>query len=86
MIGDFDSLTKEEFQLVKQQVSKITVLQVEKDETDTHIAIEKALTYQPDEIILTAVTGGRLDHYEAVLHDLCRFQMDNPEYSFLHPK
>ncbi|TQR17437.1 thiamine diphosphokinase [Psychrobacillus soli] len=82
VIGDFDSLTKDEFQLVKQQVSKMTVLQVEKDETDTHIAIEKALTYQPDEIILTAVTGGRLDHYEAVLHDLCRFQMDYPKILF----
>ena len=82
VIGDFDSLTKEEFHLVKQQVSKVTVLQVEKDETDTHIAIEKALTYQPDEIILTAVTGGRLDHYEAALHDFCRFQMDYPDILF----
>ncbi|MFJ8063864.1 thiamine diphosphokinase [Psychrobacillus sp. NPDC096426] len=82
IIGDFDSLTKEEFQLVKQRVSNVTVLEVEKDETDTHIALQKAITYKPDEIILTGVTGGRLDHYEAVLHDLCRFQMNQPDILF----
>lgn len=82
IIGDFDSLAEDEFQLLQRKVNTITVLQAEKDETDTHSAIEKALTYKPKEIILTAVTGGRLDHYEAVLHDLCRFQMNNPEILF----
>lgn len=82
IIGDFDSLAEDEFQLLQQKVDTITILQAEKDETDTHSAIEKALAYKPREIILTAVTGGRLDHYEAVLHDLCRFQMDNPEILF----
>ncbi|MFJ7970756.1 thiamine diphosphokinase [Psychrobacillus sp. NPDC096389] len=82
IIGDFDSLTTEEFQLVQQRVSKVTTLPVEKDETDTHIALQKALTYATDEIILTGVTGGRLDHYEACLHDICRFQMDHPDIHF----
>ncbi|WP_144509293.1 thiamine diphosphokinase [Bacillus sp. FJAT-22090] len=82
IIGDFDSLSENEFRLVKERVSTITILEVEKDETDTYIAIEKALAYKPDEIILTGVTGGRLDHYEAVLHDLCLFQLNNPETLF----
>jgi len=82
IIGDFDSLLDEEFQYLEQKVGKITKLQAEKDETDTHIAVIQALTYKPDQIILTAVTGGRLDHYEAVLHDMFRFQMSNPEVIF----
>ncbi|MEI4768619.1 thiamine diphosphokinase [Psychrobacillus sp. FJAT-51614] len=82
IIGDFDSLKEEEFHLLESMVQKVTILQAEKDETDTHIAILRALEYKPDNIILTAVTGGRLDHYEAVLHDMIRFQMKHPEIVF----
>ncbi|KQL35476.1 thiamine diphosphokinase [Psychrobacillus sp. FJAT-21963] len=82
IIGDFDSLKEEEFHLLESTVEKVTVLQAEKDETDTHIAILRAIEYKPDNIILTAVTGGRLDHYEAVLHDMIRFQMNYPEIVF----
>ncbi|PZX07979.1 thiamine diphosphokinase [Psychrobacillus insolitus] len=82
IIGDFDSLLDDEFHYLEQKVGKITKLQEEKDETDTHIAVIQALTYKPDQIILTAVTGGRLDHYEAVLHDMFQFQMSNPDVIF----
>jgi thiamine pyrophosphokinase len=82
IIGDFDSLLDDEFRYLEQKVGKITKLQAKKDETDTHIAVIQALTYKPDQIILTAVTGGRLDHYEAVLHDMFRFQMSNPDVIF----
>lgn len=82
-IGDFDSLTQEAQNFLKQQIKKVTELQMEKDETDTHIAILLALEYEPDEIIVTGVTGGRLDHYEAALHDICRFQLENPTISFV---
>ena len=67
---------------LEQKVGNITKLQAEKDETDTDIAVIQALTYKPDQIILTGVTGGRLDHYEAVLHDMFRFQMSNPDVIF----
>jgi len=77
-IGDFDSLTLEELNFMKLKVSKVTELQAEKDETDTHIAILTALDYKPDEVIVTGITGGRLDHYEAALHDICRLQLENP--------
>jgi len=81
-IGDFDSLTQAEQYSMKQKVHKVTELQKGKDETDTHIAILTALDYKPDEVIVTGVTGGRLDHYEAALHDICRFQLENPSISF----
>lgn len=82
-IGDFDSLTQEEQGFMKKKIQKVTELQVEKDETDTHIAILLALEYKPDVIIVTGVTGGRLDHYEAALHDICRFQLENPTITFV---
>ncbi|MFF2752521.1 thiamine diphosphokinase [Psychrobacillus sp. NPDC058041] len=82
IIGDFDSLLDEEFDFLKQTVEKMTILQPEKDETDTHLAILRALTYNPEAIILTGVTGGRLDHYEAVLHDVLMFQRNNPKIVF----
>lgn len=82
IIGDFDSLLKDEYHFLEQTVKKITVLQKEKDETDTHLAILRALDYNPEVVILTAVTGGRLDHYEAVLHDMIRFQMEYPKIIF----
>ena len=81
-IGDFDSLTLEEHNFMKKQIQKVTVLEMEKDETDTHIAILTALDYEPDQVIVTGVTGGRLDHYEAALHDICRLQLENPTISF----
>ncbi|WP_391121138.1 thiamine diphosphokinase [Psychrobacillus sp. L3] len=82
IIGDFDSLLEEEYQFLKKSVEKMTIMHPEKDETDTHLAILRALTYNPDSVILTAVTGGRLDHYEAVLHDMVRFQREYPEIVF----
>lgn len=82
IIGDFDSLKQDEFHYLEKTIEKMTVLKAEKDETDTHIAILEGLKYKPDTVILTAVTGGRLDHYEAVLHDMVRFQMQHPEVTF----
>ncbi|QFF98492.1 thiamine diphosphokinase [Psychrobacillus glaciei] len=82
IIGDFDSLLEEEYQFLRKSVKKMTIMPPEKDETDTHLAILRALTYNPDSVILTAVTGGRLDHYEAVLHDMVRFQREYPEIVF----
>ncbi|HWI47781.1 MAG TPA: thiamine diphosphokinase [Rummeliibacillus sp.] len=77
-VGDFDSLTNEEWKLVQERVPKIERHIPEKDETDTELAIFKALAYEPTEIILTGVTGGRLDHYEANLHILYRIQKMHP--------
>ena len=82
IIGDFDSLEQDEFHYLKKTIEKMTVLKAEKDETDTHIAILQGLKYKPKTIILTAVTGGRLDHYEAVLHDMARFQMEHSDVTF----
>lgn len=77
-VGDFDSLTDEEWQMVHERIPNIERHIPEKNETDTELAVLKALIYKPTEIILTGVTGGRLDHYEANLHMLYRVQKMHP--------
>ena len=78
IVGDFDSLSSIEFQKLSHVVPSIDVFQPEKDETDTELALLKAIQYKPTKIYVTGVTGGRLDHYEAVIRSVYRFQMLNP--------
>lgn len=79
IVGDFDSVTAEEFARISKVVAHIEQFQAEKDETDTDLALVKALDYAPTEIWLTGVTGGRLDHYEAVLRSVYTLQQQHPE-------
>lgn len=62
-VGDFDSLENIE------RIKDIDVerLPTKKDVTDTHFAIEYARIQGYDEMYLYGVTGGRLDHFMAVL-------------------
>ena len=81
-VGDFDSISIEEYEKIKIAVKNISKFNAEKDETDTELAIERALTYKPEQVILTGVTGGRLDHSASALHLLYRLQIENPDISF----
>ena len=74
IVGDFDSVTGEQWAQLQQAVVQIEKVPAEKDETDTELAIKKALQLRPKELILTGVTGGRLDHYEAALRVIFRTQ------------
>ena len=81
-VGDFDSVTKSEYDRIEDAVHKVGQFRSEKDETDTELAVECALTYNPEQVILTGVTGGRLDHMESALHLLYRLQMNIQHISF----
>ena len=63
-IGDFDSITDAE---VLTAVSKTRILPERKDVTDTHAALDWAIQSGYDEIYIFGATGGRLDHFMAVL-------------------
>ena len=76
-VGDFDSVSQEEYDLIVANVENVGRFQSEKDETDTELAVTHALTYNPDHIVLTGVTGGRLDHMQSALHLLYRIQRSN---------
>lgn len=77
-VGDFDSMTKEEWAFVQSQITDVEGFQAEKNETDTELAILKALESSPTCIYVTGVTGGRLDHYESNLHTVYRMQKQYP--------
>lgn len=61
-VGDFDSVTEEELQLIKNKSAIFCIYQQEKDETDLELAIMEAMKQDPDVVYLYGVTGGRLDH------------------------
>lgn len=82
IVGDFDSLTKDEWEKISKQRTKITKVQAEKDETDTDLGLLAAIKYNPKEIILTGVTGGRLDHYEAAIRSIYRMQLLRQDIQF----
>jgi len=81
-VGDFDSVSQDEYTTIIEAVEKVGQYRSEKDETDTELAVERALSYRPEQVILTGVTGGRLDHTEAALHLLYRLQINNPNIVF----
>lgn len=81
-VGDFDSVSKNEYARIEDVVVTIGQFQAEKDETDTELAMERALAYCPEQIILTGVTGGRLDHMESALQLLYRLQTEHPHIAF----
>jgi thiamine pyrophosphokinase len=78
MIGDFDSINQAKMEILQKQVKEIIYANVEKDETDTDLALNYAVNLSPSKIILTGVSGGRLDHEEAAKRSLLRVQLDNP--------
>lgn len=82
-VGDFDSVSEAEFSRIKESVERVDSFQSEKDETDTELAMARAIAYHPKEVILTGVTGGRLDHFESALHLLYRIQSEHKDVAFL---
>ena len=60
LLGDFDSL-KEDISTLPDKIEKITV-PAEKDETDTQLAVNTALSKGADDIVIIGGLDGRLDH------------------------
>jgi len=82
MIGDFDSVTEEEFIQLTKLIPKYERVSSLKDETDTDLALMHAVQLAPSEVLVTCVTGGRLDHQEAAFRSVQRFQLEHPAISF----
>ena len=82
IVGDFDSVSEEEYASISEVVPRVELFQAEKDDTDTDLALMRALDFEPSEVLLTGATGGRLDHHEAALRSLYRMQMSYPHIQF----
>jgi thiamine pyrophosphokinase len=63
--GDFDSVSKEEWEQIENTVKGIKKFKPEKDETDMELALNWALGQQSEKICIFGGTGGRLDHFFA---------------------
>jgi len=62
VIGDFDSAGPSLLAEIEARGISVQRVPVEKDETDTHLALEEALARGAGEILLVGATGSRLDH------------------------
>ncbi|WP_057735988.1 thiamine diphosphokinase [Liquorilactobacillus uvarum] len=73
VIGDFDSSTSAEKQLIKDAVPEVITAKPEKDDTDTELALKKIIErYGSCKIKIFGATGGRLDHLLANLFFVLR--------------
>lgn len=67
-IGDFDSLTQDEQQLIQTKAKELIRAQAEKDDTDTQLALALTIKKIPNaKITIIGATGGRIDHFLANL-------------------
>src|SRR5690606_2835572 len=51
-VGDFDSVTAEDYKKILAVLPELARSPSEKEQSDTELGLEKAMTYQPDQIIL----------------------------------
>lgn len=82
-VGDFDSVSADDYKKIRLAFPDLARSPSEKDQSDTELGLEKAMTYEPEQVILAGVTGGRLDHYMSVLHIMYHYQQRFPKTRFL---
>lgn len=72
-VGDFDSVSSEALKQIE-QVSKKTIIcdPVDKDLTDSEMALDLALGTQPESILMVGVTGTRMDQTLASIQMMTR--------------
>jgi thiamine pyrophosphokinase len=61
IIGDMDSVTREEKQRLDEANTQIVLFPRDKNETDLELAIQHAVGMNPDQIVIVGALGGRLD-------------------------
>ncbi|WP_410510987.1 thiamine diphosphokinase [Paenibacillus sp. BR2-3] len=72
-VGDFDSIPSEALQQIEAGSREtITCDAVNKDLTDSEMALDYALNTQPEQILLLGVTGTRMDHTLASIQMMTR--------------
>ena len=78
-IGDFDSISKQDFELFQKAGIPIKKFNAEKDETDMELALNFAYANLPEKIRIFGATGGRLDHFLANINLLYQWVEKNKE-------
>ncbi|MCJ8006221.1 thiamine diphosphokinase [Lederbergia wuyishanensis] len=76
-VGDFDSVSDEEWSFIEHNIQGFKKVLPEKDETDMELALMWAVQEEPEQIKIFGATGGRLDHFMANALMLSQFQNPN---------
>ncbi len=71
-LGDFDSVSRAELELITKYANDVKRVPSEKDETDTDLAVQHAQDMNAEKIIVYGGLGGRFDHSLANLSLLRR--------------
>ncbi|MGT2934545.1 thiamine diphosphokinase [Streptococcus castoreus] len=62
-VGDFDSVSKEAFTMIKEKAEHLVIAKQEKNDTDTELALKEVFARFPDaQVTIFGAFGGRLDH------------------------
>ena len=61
VIGDMDSIQKSHWQRLKKSGISIELFPRDKNETDLELAVHRAIDMRPEQIVIIAALGGRLD-------------------------
>ncbi len=72
-IGDFDSVSANEFQIIKQKIKQVEKYPKEKDFSDTELAVKHAISLHPKEVVIYGAIGSRFDHTMANVYLLEKF-------------
>lgn len=88
-LGDFDSVTPDEYDLIKENTKKILELPRDKDETDTAYAVKRFKNYEI--VAYGGLAGKRVEHLLANInlcleHDNLTFIDDNSYISTIKPE
>lgn len=67
-IGDFDSVTVRQMQIIKKQSKRLDIYPKKKNKTDMELAIEYAIGLHPNEVMIYGAAGDRLDHTMGNIH------------------
>ena len=77
ILGDFDSCSVQDLEHYKEQDVCITKAPSEKDETDTELAIDRAIALGADTIYVLGGIGTRIDHSLANIHLIYKAYLRN---------
>lgn len=73
-IGDFDSIQSKFLKKLQQDKVPLATFPTNKDESDAELALKWVIQKGYSDIRMIGFEGGRLDHYQAIIQMLFRFQ------------
>ncbi len=75
VIGDLDSITKDERRKIDEAGVEVIKFPADKNETDLELAIQHVASLVPDQILILAALGGRMDQTLANIALLADFRL-----------